>query len=591
MKPRRLIWKLYPSFVFISLASLIAVTLIACLSFRSFYYHQKELDLSARAHLVKEQFLNLINEKQYLEIQNLSKRSGKGSLTRLTVLLPSGQVLGDSEKDPSEMDNHKNRPEIQAVFENKKQGIAIRYSHTLKEELMYFALPLISEHKIQGVLRVAIPLTGVQNALWRIYYRVFVGFLILLILVASVSWMISRKLSRPLEMMKRQAEHIAEGDFSKKISLHPSAPQESFDLANAMNKITGQLTQRMEEILKAKNEQEAVFSSISEGIIAIDRNEKIIHFNQAACKILSIQGTGNKSLGIEEQIRNHALQQFINFSLNNDGPCEKELELQNGETRLLHIQSSPLLDSKGEQLGIVLVIQDLTKIRTLENHRREFVANVSHELRTPLTSIQGFSETLLNPTVSDANERDEFLKIIHDHASRLGAIIDDLLSLSEIEKESSKEIEMTEAFLKPPIESAISLCQTKAKEGHTRFHLNCPEEIRIKMNAALLEQALVNLLVNSIKYGKDGGEIQVSVKTRDSVVIISVTDQGIGIAQEHLPRLFERFYRVDKARSRTLGGTGLGLSIVKHIAQAHHGKVDVQSTVGKGSTFSMILPV
>ncbi|MFQ5543815.1 MAG: ATP-binding protein [Nitrospiria bacterium] len=592
MKRRRLIWKLYPSFVFISLTALISVTLIACLSFRSFYYQQKESELSSKANLVRTQFLELIKNEHYDKIQEICERSGKSASTRLTVMLTSGQVIGDSEKDPSDMDNHLDRPEIRTALGTKHQGVATRYSHTLKEDLMYLAVPLFSENQIVGLVRVSIPLIGIQSALWSIYYRILIGLFVLLFFVAGLSWFVSRKLSRPLEMMKVQAEKIAEGDLSRKINLHPSEPQEAFDLANAMNKISVQLKQKMDEILASKNEQEAVYSSILEGIIALNREGKIVHLNKAAHHILGIDKISAKTINNEDTIRNAELQGFMKTALQKNEPFENDIVIQNGETRYLYVYSSPMMDTKGHQIGVVVVINDLTKLRELENHRREFVANVSHELKTPLTSIQGFSETLLNPSVTDPNERKEFLKIIHNHASRLGAIIEDLLSLSKIEKESTqKEIALTDEWIKPTLESAMELCQTKADQRNTRFRLRCPDDIRARINRPLFEQAMVNLFDNAIKYGKVGGEIQIEVETTPSAVCISVADQGVGISKEHLPRLFERFYRVDKARSRTMGGTGLGLSIVKHIALAHQGSVDVQSTIGKGSQFSFTIPI
>ncbi len=590
MKRRPLFWKLYPSFVFISFVSLLAVTVIACLSFKTFHYQQRELDLEVRAKLVRAEFSRLIQTKNFLEVQALAEKLGEESKTRITIILPSGKVIGDSKENPLNMDNHRGRPEISEALESGR-GVSIRYGITLKKESMYFAMPIKTNKTTLGIIRTSTPLIAIQKALWSIYTQVAIGFFIFVLLIAISSWWVSKTLSRPLELMKMQAQLIAQGDFSSRVRLNPSDPSELDSLAQAINEISIQLNQRIETVLSQKNEQEAVFSSMLEGVIAIDTDERILRINSAAYQILAISEKGVEGMAVQEVIRNAELQNLVLFSLKQDAPIGQEIEIQQEKGPYLFIQSAPLLDVQKNKCGVVVVINDITKLKQLEVHRKEFVANVSHELRTPLTTIQGFAETLLNPAVSDQQEKDEFIKIIHKQAARLGTILEDLLTLSRLEKEGeAREIELDLQKIKPTLEGAISLCQSRASERKINVELACTDDCTVKHNGPLIEQAVVNLLDNAIKYSNSESQVSLAVRSTGRGITITVSDQGSGIAKAHLPRLFERFYRVDKARSRKMGGTGLGLSIVKHIALVHGGSVEVNSTINQGSIFSIHLP-
>jgi len=590
MKRRPIFWKLYPPFVLISFVSLLAAAIIAGLSFKSFHYQQRELDLEVRAKLLSTEFARLLQGNQYSEIQNRAIKLGKDSNTRFTIVLPSGKVVGDSNKNPSDMDDHRQRPEISEALQSS-HGVSIRYSHTLKMESMYFAIPIKDKNKIIGIVRTATPLTAIQGELRNIYYKVAAGFIVIILIIALSSWWASKTFSLPLENMKAQAQKIAKGDFSSRVILNPNDPVEPALLGEAINEMAYQLNQRMETVLNQKNEQEAVFSSMIEGVIAIDVNERILRLNKAAYDILEISGKNIEGMTVQEVIRNSELQRLVVFSLKQDVPFSQEIAIQKESELYLFIQTAPLLDMQNNKWGSVVVINDITKIKRLEKHRKEFVANVSHELRTPLTSIQGFTETLLNPNVTDQKERDEFIRTIHTQASRLGSIIEDLLTLSKIERDSeSKEIERNDEKIKSTLEAAVTICQNRAADKNIQIKLSCPDDCIAMHNAPLLEQAIVNLLDNAIKYSENGGDIQINSISEEDGITIHVIDQGVGIPKEHLPRLFERFYRVDKARSRKMGGTGLGLSIVKHITLAHGGTVEVTSKIHSGSVFSISLP-
>jgi two-component system phosphate regulon sensor histidine kinase PhoR len=328
-----------------------------------------------------------------------------------------------------------------------------------------------------------------------------------------------------------------------------------------------------------------------EGVIAVDSEERIVSINRSAAQLFENEPATCQGKSIQEVIRSPALQQFIQGALNNPSPAEEDITVFQNEERVIDVKSSPLLDANQQQNGALVVFNDVTQMRRLENMRRDFVANVSHEIKTPLTAIKGFVETLQQGKVDEADENERFLGIIQKHVDRLNAIIEDLLALSRIEQEDEgKEIKFESVNIADVFQAAIQLCRPKAEEKNIRIDLEGEKETQAVLDPTLIEQAVVNLLDNAIKCSEPESWVVVRFHRQNSEMIISVQDHGIGIAQKHLPRLFERFYRVDKARSRNMGGTGLGLAIVKHIAQAHGGHVEVESKLGEGSRFSIHLP-
>ena len=593
IKRKTLFWKLYPSFLIISFISLLAIVMIALWSFKSFYYQERAIDLEIRARILTPEFSRLIQSNNLQEIQKKSQERGDESSTRITIILPSGKIIGDNKKDPATMDNHNDRPEIQQAMIDGK-GLSIRYGHTLDIDSMYFAMPIIAQDNIIGIMRTSTPLYTLQNALWSLYYKVSLGFFILIIITAFASWWMSKSLVRPLEIIKVQAQRLAKGDFSSRVQLSSNDSLESEQLGQAFNEIAIQLNQRIETILNQRNEQEAVFSSMVEGVIAVDSSENILRINQAAYNILKISEKNIEGIGLKNVVENIELHDLILFALKQNTPVGQEVIIHNDvdHEQVLFAQSAPLLDIHKKKCGTLVVFNDITKLKEFELQRKEFVANVSHELRTPLTAIQGLSETLIEFPDLVQDKRAYFIDVIHTHSIRLESIIENLLTLSKIEKETEiDEIDLVDESITLALSNAIFLCKDKALKRNINIILNNAEEIVFEHNSSLIEQAIINLLNNAIKYSDGNSEINITVLKQDNDVIISVADQGSGIPEEHLSRLFERFYRVDKARSRQLGGTGLGLSIVKHIALAHKGNVTVSSEINKGSIFSLILPL
>lgn len=588
-KRRRLIWQIYPSFLLVTLISVAAVSGYASKSLRHFYYAQVADDLKMRGRLLMLQIGRHLSPLQEDAVDRICKESGRMALTRITVVLKDGRVIGDTDKNPRQMDNHGSRPEIVSAFSGRV-GTAVRFSDTLHQNRMYVAIPiLVAQDRPVAVLRTSVSVASIDREVRRMQLRFAVGGLVIAVMVAGISLYVSNRLSRPLVQMKQGAVQFAQGNLKHRLPFPES--EEMAALAEALNRMAAELADRIRIISQQRNELKTVLTGMEEGVVAIDKAERVLNINEAAAKMFQIDSTDSHGKMLQEVIRNNKIQRLVVKALSEDRSASEDITLyQNGE-RILNAHTTPLRGAAEERIGSLVVLNDVTHVRKLETVRRDFVANVSHEIKTPLTAIKGFVETLHQGAIDRPEEAQRFLGIIEKHADRLSGIIDDLLKLSRIEQEDeSKKIIFEKRPVKGIIQSAIQVCRPKADAKEIAVHLTCEDGIRANVDVHLMEQAAVNLLDNAVKYSEQRSVIRVDVGSTGSEILIRFQDQGIGIAKEHLPRLFERFYRVDKARSRKLGGTGLGLSIVKHIAQAHGGRVTVESTPGKGSTFCIHLP-
>jgi len=590
MARKKLIWQLYPTYLIVTLIALVAVTWYCSHFFRYFYIDQTRKKLMTLAYVVADQMSTSLQAKDFREIDRVCKQLGRASKkeTRFTVMLPSGKVIGDSDEDPAQMANHSDRTEMRKVLSDG-YGWSLRLSPTLGKNMMYVAVPLKNNNELKAVVRTAILATAIDDALKSLYIKILWGVLVTAFCVAGLSLLISRRISKPIVEMKKIAEMFASGDLDHRLLVLGTAELDS--LANALNRMATQLQERFATITDQRNELDAVLSSMIEGVVAVDRQGRIVSINKATASLLDIELSKAQNRNVEEVIRNVDLQNFINSTLNSKVPTEADISLPTKGDRLFQLHGASLPTRAGGRTGAVIVLNDITKMRRLENVRRQFVANVSHELKTPVTSIQGYVEALLEGAIKDPQQAERFLRIIAKHSDRLNSIIEDLLILSRLEEDRERKetsFEVTE--LKPVLASAIELASIKAEDKQMKIQLVCDEQIVVRMNTALLEQAVLNLVENAIKYSPLGGDVRISVEQNGKEVAITVKDNGCGITQEHLPRIFERFYVVDKGRSRKLGGTGLGLAIVKHIAQVHGGSVTVESSPGRGSTFTIHLP-
>jgi two-component system phosphate regulon sensor histidine kinase PhoR len=363
-------------------------------------------------------------------------------------------------------------------------------------------------------------------------------------------------------------------------------------LVEALNIMAAQVNEKIRTVIEQKNEQQAVLESMVEGVIAVDSNEKIINLNQAAAKLIRVQSEEGLGLYIRDVIKNDDLKKLISKTLKGKEPIEGEILMRNERDHYLQVHGTVLMNASKQIIGALIVLNDVTNLRRLENVSRDFVANVSHEIRTPLTSIKGFAETLLDGAIENIDDARNFLKIVVKQANRLNAIIEDLLILATLEEhEERSDVQFEAQNLKHVLYNAVQVCRPSAINKNIHVELKCDENIKILLNKPLIEQAVINLIDNAIKYSPENSKIEINAIKNDQIIEIIVQDQGVGIAKVHLPRIFERFYRVDKARSRAIGGTGLGLAIVKHIAQVHDGHVSVESVLGEGSTFKIHLPI
>jgi two-component system phosphate regulon sensor histidine kinase PhoR len=588
-KKKKLLWQLFFSYLFIILVCLMAATWYASSSSRSFFLKNMQSDLRERNILLSKQIRNHLDPLEEREVDRICKNLGYSVTTRFTVILPSGIVVGDSAEDPSRMDNHLDRPEVIAALSDGL-GVSARYSRTMGTELLYVAAPLREDGRTLAVVRTSIPVDKLDDAVRTIQMKIVLSGLIIAGIGVMLSFFLSHRIRRPIEQIKQGAQCFAKGDFQCRLPV--SYLEEIGGLSEALNQMAAELRARINTITSQRNELKAVLSSMVEGVIAADMEEHILSMNQAAGEIFECDPLEAQGRSIQEMIRNPDFQKLVSEALGTEEPVQKDLVFYaKEEERVLSSYATPLRDAESKRKGILVVLNDVTRLRKLENVRRDFVANVSHEIKTPITAIKGFVETLRDGAAKSPKDAARFLQIVEKHVERLEAIVEDLLSLSRIEGEEERsEISLEYGSVKEILLAAAQAVQSKAESKKILLRISCGEDIKVKINSPLIEQALVNLLDNAIKYSEPGNEVHIDVEDKEKEILIHVHDQGCGIERIHLDRLFERFYRVDKARSRKLGGTGLGLAIVKHIMQAHGGSVSVKSRPGLGSTFTLHLP-
>ena len=581
---KKLFYKIYPAYLLLIVVPLLIFIWYFSYSLEKFFLRNAIKELSIRANLLKTTIEeNLFVPQNRLHI--LLKKIGKSSNTRITIIDLKGKVVADSSKEAFAMDNHLMREEVQAVLRGEKEGSSIRYSTTLKMRMIYLAIKLNSNPPV--VVRVSTPLNKFDSKIASMKNKVLIFSSSILFLILLISFYITKRIVKPIESLRVAAISFANGDL--KYRPEESSIKEISELSYSMKKMAKDIEKKIEETTKQKKEYETLFTSMTEAIIAFDSNLIAFNANKPALKMLNRDINFIKGKTIIELIRNIELKNFFYEATHLKQKREKEIRIYNGnEEKVYNVTISTILSDKNRRIGFLLILNDKTKIVELENIRKKFVANASHELKTPLTTIRGFVETLLNEKVEE-EDRVKFLKILLKHTNRLSKIVNDLLDISKIENE---ETSLATYFysVEKILLSAIEVLKDKASDKNITLKHSCLKDMVASINPYYMERAVTNLIDNAIDYSKKEGLIEIKAEKESGKTVISVVDQGIGIAEEEHKKIFERFYRVDKSRDRKKGGTGLGLSIVKHIVKLHKGAVEVESVLGKGSTFKIILP-
>jgi len=528
-------------------------------------------------------------------IDSLCKNLGEQIQTRITVILHSEKVIGDSFARVETMENHRKRPEIKAALSGEK-SMAVRYSPTLDKNMMYLALPIVYNRSEFAVIRTAVSISDIDAKIEAMRNSIALVLVLTTMAAALASLYVSRRITKPVEQMRQGAQAFSKGNLTNRLS-YPDT-EELSQLAGAMNFMASELNKKIMDVRNRSRELEAVHTSMEEGVIAINGQEQIITINKAAAKIFDFSPETLKTKHVLEVARNYDLQVFIKKALATAEPVEDDIVIDADERMVLNIHSTALYDTHDKRMGTLIIFRDITRIRLLETMHKDFAANVSHELKTPLTTIKGFIETLLQMTADSSGAPDQesaaqysrFLGIIEKNVNRMVRLIDDLLALSRLERLKGTDIQLETHLLAGSIQKVVRFCADRAQARGVTMEAHCPDAIAGLVDPTLMEQAVFNLVDNAIKYSGEGACITIHVELKAPNIEIQVKDTGQGIDAAHLPKIFNRFYRVDKGRSRDQGGTGLGLAIVKHIVQYHNGRIEVESRRGKGTCFSITIP-
>lgn len=564
-------WRSFAALAVLLAALILGINLALNLFLPPYLRQRIETDLTRQAVLVRAALAGAPGDQLDATVRRLHEETG----LRVTVIAADGTVVAESNKAPEELagiENHLFRPEVQDAL-RLGVGRARRSSDTVRVDLAYVAV-----RAPMGVVRVAEPLHEIAATTRRVRHTVAIASLICGLVAIPVTYWLTRRLTEPISRMREVAGDFARGEFSHRAP--GGLTGELGDLAAALDNMATQLEVRLRELGEEKAGLAAVLASMTEGVLVVDAAGKIRLINEALRRQLNLTGEAIGKTPLEA-LRHVGLEELM------ADPGARELTFVAPANRTLLVNAAALRDHG----GIVVVFHDITRLKQLENLRKEFVANVSHELRTPLSVIRGYIETLLEAPPPDPGAARRFQLTIQKHVRQLEALIEDLLNISALESQQAR-LEHGTVRLGDVAAAAIEELEQQARDKTMAVTVELPADLpAVRADRRRLHQVLVNLLANAIKYTQAGGHVAVSARADGGQVECCVADDGPGITSEDLGRIFERFYRVDKARSREMGGTGLGLAIVKHIVQAHGGRVWAESTVGQGSRFYFTLPV
>jgi len=585
-----LFWKLGFAFFALLIAVLIPVDYYAQNALRRDYERTSYEQLAAITHLA------LANPPESSSITDsqiapslalrawVEKMAASGA--RVTVVAVNGRVLADSQSDPETMENHVTRPEVRDAFQTG-EGRSVRRSVTVNRDLVYFAARYTVPSGSPVVLRFALPVQAVDDVVWEFRKRLWLASLLMLLLTGTASLLISRAFSSRVDRLRLFTRRVAEGDF------RPTEADRSGDdldeLAVSLNETAARLDRTIQTLTEERNLSSAILGSMVEGVAVVSANERLLFANQEFAEILELDAPPKPGSPLLEVVRQTELIEAVRQVM--QGEPRVQAEIVTGTLRQRFFDVTVASVRAAETSGAVIVLHDITDLRKLERVRRDFVANVSHEFKTPLTAIQGFAETLLAGALDDPQNRLRFLKIILDHSRRLARLTDDLLELSKMDADRL-DLDIRRLSVSQFVQSCLETTERPAAEKDLRISLNLDHALPdIAADRRRLAEVLQNLLDNAIQYTPSGGQIMLSASGDGNEITFTVSDTGIGIPRADQPRIFERFYRVDVARSREVGGTGLGLSIAKHLVEAHGGRIWVESEVGQGSQFHFTVPI
>jgi two-component system phosphate regulon sensor histidine kinase PhoR len=578
--PNRLFWKIGLLYLLLFSLVMFAVDFLAARALRQVALDSAFLQLEALGRLVVAQPPPR-DEPALAAWMKWAATSG----ARITVIAQDGKVLAESAREPEGMENHANRPEVLAAMESG-HGRAVRRSATLQLEIVYFAVRYNPPQGAPQILRVALPLSEVQDVKTQVRNQLWAASALILIVVVAISFIFSQGLAQRVERLKQYSQQVALGDFRALPA--DSAGDELSDLARTLSGTAAHLESTVRTLTDERNFSGAVLGSMTEGVAVVDAGCRVVYANPAFAGVVGATIAECTGRPLVEVARQPQLVAAVQQVLREGGVVHIEIEFGTGRPRNFNAAAARIEADAAP--GAVLVLHDVSETRRLERVRRDFVANVSHELRTPLTAVQGFAETLLGGALEDPKSSRRFLEIIRAHAARLSRLTDDLLKLSAIEAGK-----LTLHMLPVRVASLFEACLETARQTATGKKIELRTEAAADLpamrgDAMRLQEVLQNLLDNALQYTPAGGCITVKAWREDRAVVMSVEDTGIGIPHGEQERIFERFYRVDIARSRDAGGTGLGLSIARHIVEAHDGHIRVESEVGKGSRFFVSIP-
>jgi two-component system phosphate regulon sensor histidine kinase PhoR len=525
-------------------------------------------------------------------LQTFVERATRATGMRVSLIAPDGRVLADSERPGSAvttMDNHAGRPEVRAALEGRV-GTSVRRSVTLDAPLIYVALPLNQGGRVIGVLRLAEPISAVTASYETLRSAALAGGAVALLVALGIGIFVAGRVTRPVVEMQDVARQMSEGHFD--VRAPARSPDEIGTLGRSLNVMAGRLREKIGDLEREQAKATAVLDAMVEGVIATDGHDHIILINERARSIFGLGTARIERRPLLEVVRNVNLHDVLVAGRDamDGGVVSREVKLAEPADRVLQVHAVGL-KFPGDERGVVVILHDITELRRLEQVRTEFVANVSHELRTPLTAIQGYLETLLDGALEEREHARKFLEIVFRHTERLGRLTDDLTDLSNIEL-GKVSLRLEPTSVAEIADSVVAIISPRASGGQVKVDARLPVDLPdVLADRDRLSQILINLVDNAVKYTPKGGQVTVEGRVDAAgMVEVTVRDTGVGIPKADLPRLTERFYRVDKARSRDLGGTGLGLAIVKHLVLAHGGELDIESELWKGTSVRFTLP-